>query len=393
MARAADLFTYDDVLSALDDFAREHMAGHSTSAMRRNILDAYRDIAAEHDWSFLLMPGRVKVVAQQTTGTVVYDHTGGGTCERQLTLTDATWPTDAADYCVRFNDIVCDIERYLSPAVVQLDAVMNPQQDVSSTTYACYPRYYTLPADFMCMAATQDEDEDWRLGTEISMNEMHARLRWETDTGNTRRYAVGNAPDLHGVMALYIDPPTDATETLDFLYKRQMRPLRYTGRETNDRVGTATFTADDADVSGTDTVFSSSHIGSIIRTAGNDTWPTGLEGSNPWVEQRSIIDVTSATALTMDAVAASSYSGKKYVITDPLDMNTAAYSAFLWLCKVYLCSERKPKELVKFEAAYQRALKRSRRADHRSRQVVSCMPPSLNSVKRRRDFVQNKAEE
>ncbi len=146
---AAELFTYADALAALDDFAQGHTVGQPSSALRRNILAAYREIVATHDWSFLLVPGRVQLVAPQTTGEVVYDLTGGATTERQLTLTDATFPSNAADYSIRFDGIVCDIERRYSDTVVSLDTVMSPGADVTSTTYSLWPRYYQLPIDFM----------------------------------------------------------------------------------------------------------------------------------------------------------------------------------------------------------------------------------------------------
>ncbi len=53
---AAELFTYADAIAALDDFTQGHSVGQPSSALRRNILAAYREIAATHDWSFLLVP-------------------------------------------------------------------------------------------------------------------------------------------------------------------------------------------------------------------------------------------------------------------------------------------------------------------------------------------------
>ena len=130
-----ELFTYGDVIAAMDDFMQGHSVGHPPSSLRRNIQAALREFSGLHDWSFLLAPGRVQVTAPQTTGMVVF-LLNTGTYERELTLTGATWPANAQDYSVRFDDIVCDIAERKSDTVVTLDSTMAPGADVASTTYS-----------------------------------------------------------------------------------------------------------------------------------------------------------------------------------------------------------------------------------------------------------------
>uniref|UniRef100_A0A6H1ZUT6 Uncharacterized protein n=1 Tax=viral metagenome TaxID=1070528 RepID=A0A6H1ZUT6_9ZZZZ len=388
----AEVFTYGDAIAALNDFTQGHAVGIPTSALRRNILSAYREIATAHDWSFLISPsGRVQLVAPQTTGTVVFDLTGGATCERQLTLTGATFPTDAADYSIRFDGIVCDIERYYSSTVVSLDAILSPGADVASTTYSLWPRYYQLPSDFISMPETEDESLDWGLGRYISPSEMHQRTRYETDTGDVAYYTIGPAPDLHGVMALYVHPPSDATETLDFSYKRKSRQIRYTGTDTNDKAGTVTMTANSTAVTGSSTAFTSLHVGSVIRTAGNSDLPTGIEGTNSWVEQRSIIEVADATHLTLDAYPTSAHSAVKYCISDPIDLEASAYEAFVWLAKKHLATERKLADLRDIERAYETALMRAKSGDSRTRHRRVC-GPGTPRYRRLRDICVNRTE-
>ncbi len=365
---AAELFTYEDAIAALDDFLQGHTAGHPTSAMRRNIQEAYDDIAAEHDWSFLQGLGRVQLVAPQTTGSVEYDHAGGSTCERELTLTGATWPTDAVDYSVRVDELVCDIQRRYSDTVVQLDATLNPGADVASgTDYTCWPRWYQLPGDFMSMAETMDETWDWGLGDLVSMREIQQRARYSTDTGDIKRYAIGPAPNEYGVMALFLDPASDTTETLDFPYKRRPRQLRYTGRDANDRAGTITLSSGSTTMTGSGTAFTSTHVGALVRTAGSTTYyPTGIEGSHPWTEQRSIIAVDSATSAVLDAAPSASHAAVKYCISDPIDLEVTAYRAFLWLSKIYAATERKMKDLAFLQDRYMRTLAKAKHGDSRT---------------------------
>lgn len=388
---SAELFTYGDAIAALDDFAQGQSAGQMSSSLRRNILAAYREIAEVHDWSFLIVSGRVQLVVAQTTGTVVYDATGGATCERQLTLTGATWPSDVVDYSIRFDDIVCDIERRYSDTVVSLDSMICPGADVASTTYSLWPRYYRLPSDFMSMAETEDETEDWGLGEYVSMETIHHRNRYETDTGDICCYSIGPAPDLHGVMALYVLPASDATETLDFTYKRKLRQLRYTGTDANDKVGTIALAADSTTVTGTTTAFTSRHVGSVLRTAGNSDLPTGIEGTNPWVEQRSIIAVASATSATLDAYPTAAHSSVKYCISDPIDLDASAYEAFLWLAKKYLATERRFKDMQIIEQGYRDALFRAKSGDSRTHHRRIAHPPTPR-IRRLKDISINRED-
>lgn len=361
-----ELFTYGDVIAAMDDFMQGHSVGHPPSSLRRNIQAALREFSGLHDWSFLLAPGRVQLTAPQTTGMVVF-LLNTGTYERELTLTGATWPANAQDYSVRFDDIVCDIAERKSDTVVTLDSTMAPGADVASTTYSAWPRWYLLPPDFVSMTSTQEETSSWQLGQYVSPAEMFALTRYEDTSGDIEYYTVAATPDLFGRMALFVHPASDATETLDFLFKRRPRSLRYTGKDANDKVGTITMTSESTALTGTSTVFTSTHVGSVIRTAGNSSLPTGMEGSNPWVEQRSIVAVTDATTATLDAAPTATHTDSNYCISDPIDIEVAAYEAFLWCVKRHLATERRFKDLTAIQRTCEDAIVRARASDSRTR--------------------------
>lgn len=386
---STELFTFQDAVTAMDEFVQAHSISAPPSALRRYVHSAYRELGAAHDWSFLLVPGRIQLVAPKEDGTVAYDHADGATTERQLTLTDDTFPTDAANYSIRFDDIVCDIERYFSSTVVSLDVTMAPGADVASTTYSLWPRWYLLPSDFVSMGKTQEETLTWALGDHVSMEEMHALTRYETESGNVRYYSIGPAPDLYGRMALYVHPPSDAAETLDFLYRRRLRPLRYTGTATNDRAGTISMTSGSTTLTGTSTAFSSTHIGSIVRTAGNSTFPTSIEGDNPWVEQRSIIAVASTTSATLDAAPTDSHTDSKYCISDPIDLEVSTYGAFLWCARKHVAFERELKDLSYIDREYAQALFIAKGGDSRTRHTRVAGP----SVQRRHRLIENTSRE
>lgn len=360
------LFTYADAISDLVDLAQGHGMSASQPVLRRCVKQAYRQLFAAHDWSFLYSPGRIQLQAAQGTGTVVYDHTGG-TYERQLTITGATWPTWAEDAVVRFNSVVCEIESRKSDTVVTLDATMNPGADVASTTFSCYPRWYVLPPDFGAMTRPL-ETTKWVGAQNISPTEMLALDRYREDTGNVKYYSIGSAHGLYGSMALGVFPPSNATETLDFVYKKRQRDLRYTGHDGGDYAGTISVSQDTAAVTGSGTSFVSGMVGSILRLGDTSNRPTGLDGLYPWAEQRAISAVASSTGLTLDANVTTGYSAVKYVVTDPLDIDAAVYDAFLALCERSLAIARDWKNKAEFVALAEKAVFDAKCADGRVQQ-------------------------
>lgn len=323
-----EVYTYADALDHLSDFLQGHGQSADQAKLRRAILAAYREVTAAHDWSFLTIPGRIQLRAPQTTGTVVYTH-----ATRILTLTGATWPqTWVEDAAVRFDGLVCDVQSYTDGTNVVLDAITNPGADVASTTYSLYPRWYALPADFAAFDGPLEETT-WLQSRYISPKEWLSLDRYRSDTGDVSWYTVMAVPDLYGQMGLFIHPPSNAAETLDFVYKRRPRGLRYSGHDTAEMAGTVTISAGSASVTGHGTGFSAAMVGSLLRIGDSSTyWPTGIEGGYPYVEQRSIKTRTvaaGAAAITLDAGVTLEVNSKKYRVTDPIDFDAAAIDALL----------------------------------------------------------------
>ncbi|MHC4178259.1 MAG: hypothetical protein ACYSWU_12180 [Planctomycetota bacterium] len=325
-------------------FLQGQGAEASQAVIRGAITSAYEEIATAHRWSFLQRHGRIVVNARQTGTTAVYDHTGGAS-ERLLTVSgDDTLPTAwAEDAAIRFgdDDIVCDIESYLTTTTATLDAQMNPGADVAASSYVLYQRWARLPSDFVAFTGPFGET-NWRLGQEISLSEMLGMDRYNSSSGDIRYYAIGDVPDLYGRKALYLYPQMDSTRTIDFHYLRRPRELRFTGHDSSDIVGTVAVTSGSGAVTGTSTVFRTEHVGSIFRQGDSATVaPTGRIGATPFVEERSVSAFTSTTAITLDGNIQTTRSGKKYRITDPIDLGRVAHNAFLRCCEKHLATAKK----------------------------------------------------
>lgn len=329
---APSLLTYRDALDHTVNF----LSGRQSASMdlrRSAVHEAYREVAVASDWTFLIKQGRIVAEVPQITGTVAYDHTGG-TYERQLTLTGATWPANVIDYSIRIDDVVCDIEERKSDTVVTLSPTMNPGADVAAgETYSLYRRWYVLPSDFDHMIQPGDENY-FNLGKYLAPSEWMMLNRHQDTSGQLTFYTIIGVPDLIGTLGLFVHPLRETVGPIDFIYKRKPRTLRYSGNTASDHGGTITLTQGSAIVVGVGTAFASAMAGSVLRTAGNSTAPTGLTGGNPWIEERVILSVTDSTHLTLDNVAASSLSGVAYMISDPIDLGPETWSYF------YRCIEK-----------------------------------------------------
>jgi len=381
---APQILTYRDTIEAATDF----LSGNSSSAaqgdIRRGIHAAYREIGDAFSWSFLHKQGRVPLKALESTGTVAYDHTGGDN-ERQLTLTpddDETWPSWAVEATVRVGSIPCRVESRVSDTVLTLDVVLNPGIDVATgASFQIYPTCYTLPHDFQRLEQPWGEDT-WRFGENITRDELLALDRFRDTTGGIRRFAIGEVADLQGSLGLYIHPASDADETLDFMYRRQPRQMRFSGYDLADTVGTIDVTAASSAVTGTDTTFAAKMVGSVLRIGSDGTnIPSGLDGLYPFDDERIIASRASDTTITLDTAVSTSQSGVKYCVSDPIDLHPAAYNAFLACVNKYLAVSRNMKHKGEMVALFEDALMKARGADRRVTQRRVAGRPTVHAVR------------
>lgn len=360
------LLTYYDVVKSAMDF----LAGNSTSAgqedIRRSIHAAYREIGQTCKWSFLHKQGRIHLNALYSTGTVAYTHS-----TRALDLTTGTWPTWAADAVVRVGGeyVVNHVSSRESDSQLILDATLNPGADVAAgTSYTIYQQWYALPWDFYKLIAPWGENA-WRMGQQLPWDDMLSLDRYRDESGDMRYFCVREVPDLMGTMGLYMHPPADAADTIDFIYQRHPRQLRYTGHDTAETQGTITVTAASAAVVGSGTAFASKMVGAALRVGTDATYtPTGLDGVHPFDDERIVKSVTDTTHLTLDTTITTSRSGVKYCISDPVDVDSVLYDAFRRCVEKHLAIGRNLKNKGEVMASYRDALNLARGADQRVNQ-------------------------
>lgn len=367
------LWTLADAVEYLIDSANATNIAEERRKARRAVLDAYREFPQRDTWAYFSRQGMITTQASQSDGTLAYDHTGGAE-ERLVTLTGATVPSNGAWFTLVIDGVHYPIETVVSSTTFTLPEFANPGADVASgTSYSMYRSIYPVPIDYRVGGDPVEFDGLMNSPVYVSPAEIVEYMRWNASPLNwAQAYTIrGGGQQYSGMVFEFAPPPSDA-RTLQFNYWADPRPIGLFGADIEYSTGTITI-ASGTTVTGSGTAFSSRMIGSVIRfTSSASVLPTGAAGAygndNPYLEQRVITDVASATSLTIDQALENSYSAKKYTIGDPLDLDyhvmLEAFQAFcVWKFAEGIKSDQKIVEAK--EAAWRRAFMRARGADHR----------------------------
>lgn len=361
-----NLTTFNDAVLRTLDYLGENATKLASRDARRAVLDAYRELASAHRWSYFYQRGRLQTVASYSTGTIQYTHTGG-TYEREVVLTTGTWPTWAAYGEILIAGIKYEVADRKSSSTITLSANSNPGANVASgTSYTIYRDSYPLPVDFLAA------DEFINLTSSFQLECIHPgdwnRLqRSSISPAGPRQVTVFGSADHLGAMSLAFFPPPDAVYNIDFIYQRRPRQLVF-GDQSACTAGTATNTINSTTVTGTGTSWTSAMIGSVLRLSANAAdLPTPGWGANPFDVERVITNVASTTSLTVDTAIAAAHTGVKFVISDPIDIEEGAMLTAFWRCVEHQATiARIMKNQDRADRAWIDALILAREADSRS---------------------------
>lgn len=325
--------TFQDAVEHLLDRFNLPRAGRNLRLARGAVVTAYRDLPTRHRWSYYLREQQFATVPVYSTGTVAYDHTGGAH-ERLLTLSGGTWPSYAAAGRLIINQEVYVVDERKSDTTLTLTESSNPGEDVASTTYQWYQDDYPLEVSFRRASPMVE------LATSSGLQHLQPDQILDYLQGN---YAPsdplfycfhGNGKE-YGRMYVRFAPPPNTAKTYRFMAEISPRPL-VTEKYSDGLVSTSGTT-----VTGTDTLFTSNHVGAILRfSADGEEEPTGLMGSpgdglrgdgvyNPFTAQRRIMAVTSSTVLRIDSALPSELTSVKFTISDPVDMDDASMATLM----------------------------------------------------------------
>jgi hypothetical protein len=330
------LFTWQDAIDHLRDvfdIASADVTTRNYRSMQRAVDQSYRDLPRKSRWSYYERRLQIQTVAAQSTGTITYEH-AGGTYEREVTLSGATWPTDS-----KFYNILIDNERYKiedrkSTTVITLNPDTNPGADVAAgTSYDLFRANYPLPVTLRRASPLVELAASLPVYY-IPPNQMveHAVARYTPQ--QPLRYTIRSSGDYYGGAEVEFSPPPLRARTYDFMGEVEPRALgtfKYNS-------GTVTITSGQTTVTLSGGTFTDGHVGDIIRFSSSSTAPTGLfgdpdESDNPYTAQRVILSKDSDTTVTIDETVSSTLSSVAYVISSPLDIPTG--DLFNYLLRLY----------------------------------------------------------
>lgn len=328
------LTTYQDVYEyLLDAFDIEDRPTRASRNARRAILNAYRDLPRLYRWSYLDRRMVLNTVASQTTGTIEYTHS-----TRTVTLTGATFPTDAKYYRIIISGVTYDIESYTDSTNVVLGTNSNPGADVASgTTYTLLRDTYELPNNFTRIRQVWDSEGNYRLRSRTADEQLGLNEVAYDTPGDPWFYTVMNVGDRTGGMSLVLTPPPSSAEAITILYEAAPRDLRI------QEYSSGTVTTSGTAVTLTNGTFPTHCAGSVIRFSEDTTKPTSLaggleDGNNQYYEERTIVTRSGDTTAVLDAALTSDQAGVAYTVSDPIDFESGAMlSAFQQMCEAEYC--------------------------------------------------------
>lgn len=303
--------------------------------MRRAVEEAYRELPQLNSWSYYRRDAVINTVASQTTGSIAYTHS-----TRTVTLTDATFPTDAAAYRIIISGVHYEIESYTDSTHVVLPSTSNPGANVASgTSYTLYKSEYLLPATFRRLIGLWDVDQQRAIQIVDDASEQLLQMGCYGTPATPFAAAIRNTGETTGRLSLVFNPPPSRAVAYALRYEAVPRPFVLPEKYST---GTVSISSGAAAVTGTGTTFPANVAGCVMRVSTSTTQePTGFYGAlingedvdNPYSFQSIVQSYSSATSLTLLDNADQAYSTVKYSLSDPLDIEDGAmFTAFLHLC-------------------------------------------------------------
>lgn len=340
------MLTYQDLVEHLISATNGGPQDAEQKDIRTAIQRAYTEVVSMREWQYYHTTGRI-IFSDSWQGTVTYTP-----ATRTVTkVSGDAFPSDAAKHFMRIDNVVAKVATRAGDSSLVLDSTLYfPKLYTSAVSASLYRSVYPLPADFRNLDAPIDE-ASWVGFRFVSQDNAMKMERAQDIQGPPSYWTVIKDPDSYGYAIKVLGYPVEV-ETLDFTYRRTPRTLRLSGHEPASRAGTVSCAG--TTVTGTGTAFSQDMVGSYLRFGTATKSPDTLGSMNPYASQVRITAVASATSLSIDT--SSTYSGVKYVVTDPVDAPTGMHNCLLSACEYWLSRMRNDNPDKRY-ALYQRDLR------------------------------------
>jgi hypothetical protein len=315
------MLTYSDELEHAIDYLGGAPDNRAQASPRRAVVNAYQRLTTNaKQWRYYIVAGRVNLNGSYSTGTIEYTASS-----RTFAITGGSWPSWAIYGQIRIERNIYEVESVSGSNLVVTAANCPVANIASGTSYELFQSAYPVPSNYQDIYAVVGNSTwmQWYVDPET----WFARQRLYTQTGAPWRWTIlgEDNPYTYGKKVLVVDPSPSEDAPHVFLYRRTARALRYSGQETAATAGTISISG--ATVTGSGTSFNARMVGSVIRlTDSTTTAPTGLGGLEPYTEEAVIKTYSSSTSITLATTPSGTYSGTKYRISDPLDIDDCMIS-------------------------------------------------------------------
>lgn len=368
------LLTFQDAVDSLVDFQGADPSDTVLRDAKKACIEGLREIAIAHAWTYLYKQGRIHTTQgfNANGGTISYQACGGA-YPFQVTLTGGTWPSWVQHGLLRIGEINYDVDRQISGTVITLKPPQVPGHNFAGATFGLYQAAYVLPEDFMA--------QDFTLMPLLfgELHFVHPR-DWMTEIstqgflGDPYLYTIMADRQYHGRLALYLAPFPTYEATIEFLYKRHLKPLRIF----KVCAGTVSTAANSQTVVGLGVNFTPDMIGNaVIRVSGvPKLLPTSEVGTNPAVWESKIVHVSTSQQLITQEPCPLSLTNMPYAVSSYVDVETVMQAAFQRRTEYQISINRKAKDRDAAYSAYRIALATAKSADYRNLSPRNAGPPT-----------------
>ena len=288
------MITVSDMMGHIAVQINASLGGMLEGKVRTAVLTAWSRLLSMYDWAYFHRMGSIITYAGQTTGTIDFNAS-----TRVVTLTGATWPTDATIKHVRLDHNWYPIYKRTSSTAIELFEGKHPEADLDDQAYLLQQILYPLPPDVGDIVQILEGSQNLQM---LRLNLLEAHLIQEGMTWSPSLptcYSLIADSANRGRWNLWLPTEQATSTTLQYLYVAR-KPSTSLVREMRGTVsvasGVATFT---------DAVVSPLWEGAVLRIGKSDTaHPTGEFGdvpANDLVYNRDCYEVRVVKVLTTTA--------------------------------------------------------------------------------------------
>lgn len=319
----------------MQDYLLRWMGGNNNVEtgldIRDSINDALLEIWGQHDWPWFQGQRLIQVTAPYVTGTVTYT-----AANRRFTLSGGTWP-EWADYgTLIISPVNVKVSKRLSDTVIEIEDGSSLLEDIST------PRAYKLarneyPLDDNVRKVAYVTFDTYAKIPLCYVPPLEFNKPTTTVLGTPRYFTIQRDRRTLGGLSLVFWPIPPLAKTVQYTCIRKPKPIRVW----SDDPGSISVTAAGTAVTGTNTAFSSDHVGCLLRIGKNTTPVTSEIGGNPPAEELTVESVASATALSTLQKIGTTRGPVKYLLTSMIDIDEDIMSSlFKQQCYYELSKKR-----------------------------------------------------